>query len=129
MQNSQESEGRFLAHYYGTIVRQLFLIGGILMLLTLPFFQNLLPVPSFISVLAILLIGIAAGFTSPRNAFVMILNLGISLVAFVAFEYRAVVTYSIPLEPLFLANQFLAAVFFFALYYSAKTVRARSTPL
>ncbi len=113
-----------LPHYYGDTVRKLFLVAGIIMLVTLPFFSKSLPQPLFISLLAIVVITTFAGFTSPRSFFIVILNALVSLIALLFFEYYAVISASGGIdEPLFLINQILALISFFALYYSLKTVR------
>lgn len=114
---------KYSYHYYGDIVRQLFIAGGVVMVLTLPFYKNVLPVPTFIAVLAIIIIDIAAGLTNPRQPWVMKLDLGISLIAATVFEYHAVTGYESQLEPLFWITQGLAVIFFFALYFSIKSAR------
>lgn len=112
-----------LPHYYGDIVRKLFLWGGLIMLLTLPFFNQFLPVPAFVSMLAILVIGLVAGFTNPLQRWVMFLDIVVALVGLIAFEYHAVSQYSVIPLLLFLIDQLLAVIFFFALYFSTKTLR------
>ncbi|MEK7630987.1 MAG: hypothetical protein AAB417_03085 [Patescibacteria group bacterium] len=114
---------KYAGHYYGDVVRQLFIAGGVIMVLTLPFYKYILSVPSFIMVLAIVIIDVAAGLTNPRQAWVMKLDLGISLIAATVFEYHAVTGYETQTEPLFWITQGLAVIFFFALYFSIKSVR------
>ncbi|MEK7576851.1 MAG: hypothetical protein AAB482_04130 [Patescibacteria group bacterium] len=113
-----------MSHYYGNIIRRLFIVAGIVMLVGNSWLKVLLPVPTFISVLAILLVGIAAGITNPLQKWAMMLNAGIASVLFVVFEYRAIIKYNEVNDPLFLITEGLAIIFFFALYYSTKTVRA-----
>lgn len=116
-------------HYYGDDIRKIFVGVGLIMLLTLPFFNNLLPVPAFISIIAILVISIVAGLTSPSKSWTAIVNTGTSVVGLAVFEYhavRAVALYGGD-SALFLVNQFLSLAFFLALYLSTKTWRgARS---
>lgn len=114
---------KYAGHYYGDIVRQLFIAGGVIMVLTLPFYKYVIPVPSFVAVLAIVIIDIAAGLTNPRQLWVMKLDLGISLMAAIVFEYHAVTGYETQTEPLFWITQGLAVIFFFALYFSIKSTR------
>src|SRR3989344_1598200 len=64
-----------------------------------------------------------AGLTNPLQKWVMALNTGISLIGLITFEYHAVTGYDNLRDPLFWINQGLAFIFFFALYYSTKTVR------
>jgi hypothetical protein len=47
-------------HYYGDLVRKLFLAGGLLMLISLPFFQFFVPVSMFVAIIAILVIILGA---------------------------------------------------------------------
>ncbi|MEK7649459.1 MAG: hypothetical protein AAB367_00645 [Patescibacteria group bacterium] len=114
---------KYSGHYYGDIVRQLFVAAGVIMVLTLPFYKYILPVPSLIAVLAIIIVDVAAGLTNPRQAWVMKLDLGISLIAATVFEYHAVTGYASQLDPLFWITQGLAVIFFFALYFSIKSTR------
>ncbi len=114
----------FLPHYYGNIVRRLFIAGGVIMLATIPSFKTLLPVPSFVSVFAILLVGLAAGITNPMQKWAMALNSIIASILFFVFEYRAITKYDDVSDTLFLITEVLAVIFFFAVYYSTKTVRA-----
>lgn len=112
------------AHYYGDMVRALFLSGAVLMLVSLPFFTNLIPVPATLAILIILAIGTIAGLTNPRQKLVMILNVSISTIAFMIFEYYATVAFrSYSLSNFFLLNQTLALIFFVAFYYSIKSLR------
>ena len=112
-------------HYYGDNVRKLFILGAIIIMLSLPFFSDLLPVPVFVSIASILTLGFAAGLTNPTQMWVVIVNTIISASALVIFEYYAVANYlsdSIRYV-LSLINQILAIVFLIALYYSVKTLR------
>lgn len=114
---------RYASHYYGDIVRRLFFAAGLIMLITLSTFKQLLPVPTLVSIFAILIVGFLAGLTNPLQKWVMVLNTGISLVGLITFEYHAVTGYDNLSDPLFWVNQGLAFIFFFALYYSTKTMR------
>jgi hypothetical protein len=98
-------------HYYGDIVRRLFLTAGVIMLITLPVLTTLLPVQSYVSLLIIIA-----------------MNTVISAVGMFFYEYYAVTGYFLPEGTphgtLFtLTNQVLAIIFFFAIYYSSKSVR------
>ena len=113
------------AHYYGDIVRKLFIAGAVIMLLFLPFVLDRLPVSLFVSLLAIICFGLFAGLTNPKQIWVEVVNLIISIAAVVFFEFYAVNFYMLydAWDLLFLAHQVLAILFFVALYYSTKTVR------
>jgi hypothetical protein len=116
-----------LIHYYGDYVRRLFLAGAFIWVAILPFVHSLIPVPMFLSVLGILILVIAAGLTNPMQYFTVVLNVIISLIAIVAFEW-----YALNLRAAFPGDHFLFWVyelltlnFVFALYFSVKTLRKK----
>ena len=112
------------AHYYGDMVRALFLVGAVLMAVTLPFFSTQLPVPASIAIFIILIIGTIAGVTNPNQKWVLYTNVSISTVAFITFEYFATITFTNNyLSAFFILNQVLALIFFVAFYYSMKSLR------
>lgn len=110
-------------HYYGHIVRRLFLAGGVIMLITLATLKHVLPIGTFVVIFAILIIGLFAGLTNPLQRWVAALDTLISLVALTTFEYHAVIGYTDLGDVLFWLNQLLAIVFFFAFYFATKTLR------
>lgn len=116
-----------VAHYYGDAVRRFFMLGGALMIVTLPFFIDLLPVTVYVSLFAILFVGFFAGIANPRQLWVAILNVLISVAASAVFEYYAVATYLGPVTSqtrwFMWVNQALALNFFLAVYFSTKTLR------
>lgn len=121
-----KEEKSITRHYYGDVVRFLFIVAAIIMLVTLPFLNRNLPIPLFGSILAILAFGTFAGFTNPVQKNTAIINACVSIVALIIFEYYAAQTY---FEfsygnLMFIVNQILAIIFLFALYYSTKTLRA-----
>lgn len=123
---SLKNEKLLTRHYYGDAVRFLFMLAAIIMLVTLPFLSDKLPVPIYVSILVILLIGILAGITNPLQKWISVLNAVIAVGASSIFEYYAVkslVAYQVT-TLYFITNQVLAFVFLFALYYSIKTLRA-----
>lgn len=115
-----------LEHYYGDIVRRIFVGVGITMGVCLPFFQNEINLPVYLSILAIVVIVFLAGWENPRNRFIIILNTIVSVVGCAVFEYTAV-SYYLQVQradvPFFWINQVLALAFFVAIYFSSKTVR------
>lgn len=123
---SFKNEKRLTRHYYGDVVRFLFMLAAIIMLVTLPFLSNKLPVSTYVAILVILVIGVLAGITNPLQKWISALNVAISVGASSTFEYYAVksfINYQVT-TLYFITNQVLAFVFLFALYYSIKTVRA-----
>lgn len=111
------------SHYYGDRVRQLFLVGGVIMLIGIPFFNDYLPVPAIISLSAALLVVIVAGLTNPLQRWVMFIDVPVSLIAALSFEYHAISRIGDIPWLLFGIDQILALLFFFALYFSTKTLR------
>jgi hypothetical protein len=112
------------AHYYGDVVRALFLAACVVMLVGLPAFLGYTRVPTLVSVLAVLLLGCAAGLTNPNQFRTAVLNAVLSVVGFVVFEAFAVIAYGSTESFLFLAaNVCLGFIFIAAVYYSVKTVR------
>jgi len=111
-------------HYYGDLVRALFLLVGIIMLITLPLFKEIIPFPFYISIFSIILINVFAGLTNPNQLIVILLDNLISLSGLVVFEFFAIKSILNNSSNLFyLVNQLLAVVLFFALYYSIKSLR------
>ena len=119
------TDSQNMFHYYGNLVRRLFLVGALVMLISLPFLNSLLPVPLFYSLLAIIVLSLVAGFTSPVKKWAIIINELLAILAVLAFEYYAVgyyVQYA-GWSWLFAVNQLLALNFLVALYYNTKTLR------
>lgn len=116
-----------LQHYYGDIVRYLFLAAGILMLIGLPIFQDYINLPVLISVCSIAILGIAAGLTNPQQMISATANFVIAVAGFIIFAYNAVIAYGAEItdDKFLLSNVVLAVLFLFALYFSMKTLRAR----
>lgn len=111
-------------HYYGDIIRGIFVFAGLVMLATLPFSSDIVPFPLPVTISGIVLLGLLAGFMSPWRSTVIAANTLVSLVGTIVFEYQAVTFFrGGEATILFLASQVLAAVFFVALYYSSKTLR------
>ena len=93
------------------------------MVVMYPFFKDRLVVPGGLFIFAVIVVGLAAGLTNPRQQWVMILDVFVSVLAFAVFEYYALAIVFAFDDLLFWVNQVLAAVFFAAFYFSIKTVR------
>ncbi|OGF82312.1 hypothetical protein A3B18_03160 [Candidatus Giovannonibacteria bacterium RIFCSPLOWO2_01_FULL_46_13] len=115
------------SHYYGDTVRRLLIAGGTIMIVTLPFFGELIPVPLVVSILAIVVVGVVSGLINPRQKWTSTLDFAISIIGFICFEYLAANTYASDGEYFrslfFWTNQTLAIIFFIATYYGVKTLR------
>ncbi|KKR65805.1 MAG: hypothetical protein UU07_C0024G0015, partial [Parcubacteria group bacterium GW2011_GWF1_40_5] len=87
-------EEKTVEHYYGDKVRTLFIIGGLIMLASYPFFSSLINAPMPIAILACLALAVFGGLMNPEQKWVIFLNTVIPLVAFLVFEYYAVYAYN-----------------------------------
>ena len=115
-------------HYHGGVVRRLFLVAGVIMIVTLPLVSERISIPLFTaSLFTVLVIGVGAGFLSPRQRWVIIADLLISALAFIVFAFAALDAYfaASAASFFFWVNQTLALVFFFALYFASKTLRGK----
>ncbi len=112
-------------HYYGDIVRQLFLSAAVIMLVGLPIFAGQLRLGIFAAVMGVLVIGLFAGMTSPKQKIIMITDVCIALIGSVVFEVTAVYSYrsNVFFQPYFFFNQVLALIFFVATYLAVKSAR------
>lgn len=111
-------------HYYGDIVRAIFVFAGLVMLATLPFSTSFVLLPLPITIASIIALGLLAGFMSPWKLLIIVINTGVSLIGTILFEYQAVTFLNAGTPAfLFFASQVLAIGFFVALYYSTKTLR------
>lgn len=116
-----------IPHYYGDVVRVLFLIGALIMLAMEPFFSDQIPISTPLSLIIITILVLVAGFTSPRFRFrwIIMCEVFISTIAVIAFGYVGVLAYLRHggQDLFFWTNEILAIMFLVALYFSAKTVR------
>ena len=113
-------------HYYGDIVRKLFIAGSIVMMGALPFFLDEVREPLIVSITAILIVSVAAGLTSPRYSLSPLIDVCVAASAVIVFEWYAINTYRTEghITLFFLLNQGLAMIFLVALYHAVKTLRA-----
>ncbi len=102
------------------------MIGAVVMVIGLPFIGSYISMPTFVSVLAILILGILAGLTNPRHLWVTVANALIAIGAFVVFEIYAVKFYYAHQAFFFVVNQALSLLFLAAIYYATKTWRGLS---
>ena len=114
-------------HYYGREVRGFFIASALIMLVTLPIFSSLIPMGAGFSMFMIVVVGLLAGLLSPLSRGVIIAGTVVAVLGGIVFEYEAVSIFwhiDSPIRWWFFAiNQLLAVLFFFALYYSGKTLR------
>jgi len=116
-------------HYYGDETRRLFVGGGALILLSLPLFIHTFSVSFFFPVFVIVCIGLIAGLENPLQKWTHYLSAAVALSGVLIFEWYALTLYMDPPHYdlhtviLFWINHALAADFFFAFYFSVKTIR------
>lgn len=113
------------AHYYGDTVRTLLVIAGLIMVVTTPFFYDLIPKLSFFSIFAALVLVILGGFVSPRHRGVVIMSTIAAAAAFIVFQYYAISTFGLEdsLNAFFFINEILAIICLAATYYGTKSIR------
>lgn len=97
-------------HYYGDTVRVLFIAAGLVTLISLPYFKEVIPAPPFLAVLAILSLDLLAGITNPKSVLVAALDMATSLLGFVVTEYLALSYFESNLM-FSVINQILAVIF------------------
>lgn len=120
-----------LYHYYGDIIRGLFMFVGTFMVVSLPFFSNLIHIPVTISILAMLTLAVLGGFLNPVQKTIIIIDTCVSIIGFMAFEYFAVNAYleMTPVNTLnvyfYWFNQIAAIILFIAVYLCVKTLRGK----
>ena len=116
-----------IRHYYGDIVRQLFVAVAALMLIAAPLYADSVrgQMP-FIAAAALFMVGLAA-FTSPHNKTVMMLNVVVSGAAIVLYEAWALLGYQDGAPIAFVLREAVVVVLLGAFYFSTKTWRAMLT--
>ena len=113
-----------ITHYYGNIVRGIFITVAVILLIGLPQVTHLLQIPSFFAFCMIITLGIAAGITNPVQSESMVLNMYVSGVGLMLFAYLNWVFYFTNVTGfVFSLNQVIAVLFLIALYFSIKTFR------
>jgi hypothetical protein len=113
-----------IPHYYGDTVRTLFLVAGVIILGTLPFYKNLLPFGTGVLTVFVVLLALGAAVMNPFQKWIVYVDTLVAAVAVFLFEYTAIVWYGIDPTLLSVIRQALAIIFLFSLYYNGKTLRA-----
>ncbi|TSC75311.1 MAG: hypothetical protein G01um101430_518 [Parcubacteria group bacterium Gr01-1014_30] len=121
-------------HYYGDIVRRLFLTAGIVIAFSTPLFFHLAPklsIPVF-SLIVVVTLVFLAGYTSPAKKRVVELDIISSALAIVLFGISAFLAWRSDHPDwhrvfFFFLLSGLGLIFIFALYYSVKSLRGISS--
>lgn len=118
-------------HYYGNVVRGIFVLVGLLMLATFPFFNDLVPVPLWLSIGIIAMLAVFGGLLNPAQRWILVVNTILPIVGLIVFQYEAAYAYAhIPVTEtrrvaFFWANEIVSLLFFIATYLAVKTARGR----
>lgn len=109
---------------YSDIVRKLFLICGLVLLITLPFLRTTIPSGISYPIILILALTFFAGMTSPKQKHIIIGDIFVSVLGFAIFMYQATSKFTTFFDLFFITNFSLAILFLFAFYWSLKTIRS-----
>lgn len=94
------------------------------MLLGLPILNQTISVPAYVSILFVLSVVFMAGITNPAQRMLSVLDLIVSLVGFIIFEYYSIKVFAEgSVYFIYFINQMIAIVFLLAFYFAVKTVR------
>ncbi len=116
-------------HYHGDSVRILFVLAGVIIIVSYPFFTDLVGLPLPITAVAVIALAVFGGLINPRHIWTIALNAIIPLLALFVFEHMASYSYAnLTLDTpvhfwFFWVNQALAVIFFIATYLAFKTLR------
>ena len=115
-------------HYYGDIVRRLFIAIALTVTVASPFVVSLLPVSAFAVSLIVLALILLAGLTNPLQRWIIATDFVVSAIGVYSFVYVSVASYAaVGLSNthlvFFIVNHLVALLFAFALYYSSKSFR------
>ena len=99
------------------------------MLLGLPILNQTISVPAYASILFVLIVVFIAGITNPATKWLSTLDLIVSLLGFIVFEYYSVRVFTEgSIYFIYLINQAIAILFLLAFYFAVKTVRGFIVP-
>lgn len=113
-----------IPHYYGDVVRQLFIVAAALMLITAPFYASTLKVELPFEIAGALVLIALAALANPHSKLIMMGNAVVAGVGLVIFQTWALYTYSEASWMQFILREVLAVLFLAAFYFSMKTLRA-----
>lgn len=117
-----------MPHYYGDIVRKLFLLNSVITFVTVPLFGHMLTYSLLIPIIAAVVFGLLAALISPAQKIVIIISMLVAAVAatssiFLASNPTVYEHTDVHQTILRLIYLFLGIQCFFAFYYSVKTIR------
>lgn len=113
-----------IRHYYGDIVRQLFVAGSVMMIVAAPLYAESFAVQMPLVVLGVLAVVGLAAFTNPHNKTVMALNVVVSAAVIVLYEVWALWGYRAGAPVALILREAVVVIFLGGFYFAAKTLRA-----
>lgn len=113
-----------IPHYFGDVVRQLFIGVVVLMLVGAPFYASTLELELPFLIGAALFLAVLAAFVNPHNRWVSMASAVAAGSGFVVYQVWALYQYAESSWMQFILREIIALVFLVALYYATKTVRA-----
>ena len=110
-------------HYYGDIVRALFVINAVIITAIVPFSGDIL-IAARLGAPAVIILIILAGFTNPHGKSVLVLGALISAIGVLFAEVLSITAYNAENWIFFFTFEIVSILFLVALYYGVKNVRA-----
>lgn len=114
----------YIPHYYGDIVRGLFIAATLLMLVSSPLYAESLRTALPVLVIAAVVLIALAALTNPRSVVITRLNAAAAGVGVIVFEIWALMAFNLGALLGFVLLEAVAILFVFAFYFSLKTLRA-----
>lgn len=114
-----------LPHYYGGVVRTLFIVNAAVLLIAASTGADL-PLSDGGTVFSAIVLIIAAGVTNPTQVWIHWINEMLSIVGIALFAMSAISHYRAGMhlsDPPFFFIEVLALLFLLSLYYATKTIR------
>ncbi len=113
-----------IPHYYGDIVRQIFIVASAIILLAAPFYGENLSLELPFEVIGVLVLVTLAALANPHSRNYLLADAVVSGVGLVIFEIWALYGHDSGTWIQFALRELIAILFLVAFYFSMKTVRA-----
>jgi len=115
--------------YYLKATQSIFLVAGILMVCTFPYFLKYFNFSGMALMFVMVALAILAGFTGGGNKLILKFNTAVAVIGFILAAHRGVLIFFQGVEePLaifsFWTHQILALVFFLAIYFAVRAMRS-----
>lgn len=120
---SQLPQWPSVAHYYGDVVRIIFVVCAVVIGALIPL-SGSIGFGLVIAMPIVLMLVVLAGFTNPHSTAVMVFDLIAAAVCILIAETYAITAYQSEQLYVFLVFEALSVLLLVALYFSAKNVRA-----